>query len=205
MYYDGTNEQWNKITIGSYTDPLKRATIHYNSSGSTTDSVSEFFVDSVDEIVVETPVAFENCFVYGGCVSGESYTLVTVTERSVPLALSNGNILYFDRVVANDCGMISTDFLPKAQVDGCVTLLIGDFGNGTETRVVTTTTYTAGDINLDTSFDGMDAIVVACIVNGMLTEEQIGTKKFEIADANIDGVIDTLDVTHLENKGLYLS
>ena len=205
VYYGGNEAKWNNISIGDSNEKLTSATIHYNSTGPTTDSVFEFIVDSVDETVIESSVALENCFTFGGCLSGGSYTLVTVTENTVPLTLSNENILYFDQVVANDCGMISTDFLPKTQVDGCVTLLIGDFGNGTEARVVTTTTYTAGDINLDTSFDGMDAIVVACVVNGMLTEEQIGTKKFEIADANLDGVIDTLDITYLENKGLYLS
>ena len=205
VYYSGSREQWLNIKFGgNHCFDSFDLTLHYNSTGPTTDSVSEFFVDSVGEMI-EVADSLEKCFTYGGCVSGGSYTLVTVTENMETLALSNENVLYFDQVVANDCGMISTDFLPKTQVEGCVTLLIGDFGNGTEARVVTTTTYTAGDINLDTSFDGMDAIVVACVVNGMLTEEQVGTKKFEIADANLDGVIDTVDVTYLENKGLYLS
>ena len=29
VYYNGTEEQWNKITIGSYNDPLRNATIHF--------------------------------------------------------------------------------------------------------------------------------------------------------------------------------
>lgn len=201
VYYSSTQNEWNKISIGYSNYDLTSATFHFVSTKSVSDSVLNFVVDSAESEIITKDLC---CFALKG-VAGNSYTLVTVTEMSAPLTLSNENVLYFDQVVANDCGMISTDFLPKAQVEGSVTLLIGDFGNGTEARVVTTTTYTPGDINLDTSFDGMDAIVVACVVNGMLTEEQIGTKKFEIADANLDGVIDTLDVTYLENKGLYLS
>jgi hypothetical protein len=30
VYYTGTEKEWNAITIGSYNDPLKKATIHYN-------------------------------------------------------------------------------------------------------------------------------------------------------------------------------
>lgn len=202
IYYTGTPEQWRKISMGSDNGPLTWSTTNYHFNY-IKDSVNTEKV-VLDSTETEIITVFPYCFEVNG-IANNSYTLVTVTEMSVPLALSNKNILYFDRIIANDCGMISTDFLPKAQVDGCVTLLIGDFGSGTEARVVTTTTYTAGDINLDTSFDGMDAVVVACVVNGMLTEELIGTKKFEIADANLDGVIDTLDITYLENKGLYLS
>ena len=33
VYYTGTQAQWNKISIGSYNDPLRNATIHYNSTG----------------------------------------------------------------------------------------------------------------------------------------------------------------------------
>ena len=33
VYYTGTEEQWNAITIGSYNTPLTNATIHYNYAG----------------------------------------------------------------------------------------------------------------------------------------------------------------------------
>ncbi len=39
VYYDGTESQWKKIAIGSYNDPLKNATIHYNSAGGNSESV----------------------------------------------------------------------------------------------------------------------------------------------------------------------
>ena len=35
IYYAGTKEQWEKITISDYNDPLLNATIHYNSTGPT--------------------------------------------------------------------------------------------------------------------------------------------------------------------------
>lgn len=201
VYYRGSQSKWNSISIGTNNTSLLNAAKHFNSSGPVMASVSEVILASADvEIIAADPYCFES-----NGVAGNSYTLLNVTGYDEDFVLLSSNLLYINQVVADDNGMISTEFLPKEQIKGSVTLLIGDFGNGTEVRVVTVTTYTPGDINLDASFDGMDAVLVACIVNGMLTEEQISTKKFELADANLDGVIDTLDVTYLENKGLYLS
>ena len=39
VYYTGTEAQWKKISIGSDNDPLKNATIHYNSAGGISESV----------------------------------------------------------------------------------------------------------------------------------------------------------------------
>ena len=33
VYYGGTEQEWNQISIGSYNDPLMNATIHFNSTG----------------------------------------------------------------------------------------------------------------------------------------------------------------------------
>jgi len=48
-------------------------------------------------------------------------------------------------------------------------------------------------------------MLVNCIVNGMLTREQVGEAVWTAADCNHDGVIDELDVALLNEAGLFLS
>jgi len=69
-------------------------------------------------------------------------------------------------------------------------------------------TYTIvifGDANGDSWYDGQDAMLVNCIVNGMLTREQVGEAVWAAADCNHDGVIDENDVALLNEAGLLLS
>ena len=62
-----------------------------------------------------------------------------------------------------------------------------------------------GDVNGDGWYDGMDAITVSCIANGMLTREQVGEAVWMAADCNHDGKIDQADVDLLNQAGLLLS
>lgn len=62
-----------------------------------------------------------------------------------------------------------------------------------------------GDVNGDGWYDGTDAAVVNCIVNGMLSENDIGRAKFTAADCNHDGIINNLDVEILEQAGVLLA
>ncbi len=62
-----------------------------------------------------------------------------------------------------------------------------------------------GDINGDSWYDGMDAIIVNCLANGMLTREQVGEAVYMAADCNHDGIIDSNDVDILQQAGLLLA
>ncbi len=68
--------------------------------------------------------------------------------------------------------------------------------------------YTAvvfGDVNGDAWYDGQDAAIVTCIINGLLTEENIGEAAYKAADCNHDGVIDAADREILEQAGVLLA
>ncbi len=59
VYFNGTEEEWNKISIASYNDPLLNATIHFNSigddysaSGFCGDNLTWYFFDSTGELVI---------------------------------------------------------------------------------------------------------------------------------------------------------
>ena len=60
-----------------------------------------------------------------------------------------------------------------------------------------------GDTDGDGLLDGLDAVIVSMLIDGMLTKEQVGNLFFEAADANKDGVIDGLDYDLLEQAGLF--
>ena len=62
-----------------------------------------------------------------------------------------------------------------------------------------------GDVNGDGIYDGMDAVIVNCLANGMLTREQVGEAVYMAADCNHDGVIDSFDVDILQQAGVLLA
>lgn len=54
-----------------------------------------------------------------------------------------------------------------------------------------------GDVNLDGSLDGMDAVEAACVESGM----NVDTLAAKLADANDDGTVDSYDIVLLESRG----
>ena len=60
-------------------------------------------------------------------------------------------------------------------------------------------------MNGDGWYDGMDAVTVSCIANGMLTKDQIGEAAYMAADCNHDGVVDEFDVALLNQAGVLLA
>ncbi|NLP47887.1 MAG: DUF2436 domain-containing protein [Clostridiales bacterium] len=61
-----------------------------------------------------------------------------------------------------------------------------------------------GDTDGDGLIDGLDAVIVSMLIDGMLTKEQVGELFYEAADANKDGIIDELDFELLEKAGLLM-
>ncbi|MGN1478488.1 MAG: leucine-rich repeat protein [Acutalibacteraceae bacterium] len=62
-----------------------------------------------------------------------------------------------------------------------------------------------GDVDGDGWYDGMDAVTVSCIANGLLTKDQIGEAAYMAADCNHDGVVDEFDVAILNQAGVLLA
>lgn len=71
-----------------------------------------------------------------------------------------------------------------------------------------TTNYTVvifGDVNGDGWYDGQDSLIVSCLANGMLAENDVSAAEFMAADCNHDGVVDAADVELLNEAGLILA
>ncbi len=66
----------------------------------------------------------------------------------------------------------------------------------------TAQTVILGDVNCDGKIDGTDAVVVSCIVNGMLDETQTGRAVYSAADCLRDSKINSDDVGKLVQAGL---
>jgi hypothetical protein len=62
-----------------------------------------------------------------------------------------------------------------------------------------------GDINGDSWYDGTDAVIVSCLVNGMLTQSNIGKAAYIAADCNHDGTIDQSDTDLIDQAGVLLA
>ena len=77
-----------------------------------------------------------------GCVAGQDYILLNVTGYGDDFTLTTSNLEYIDQVTADESGAVSGSFLPRQAVAGSTTLLIGDFGSGTEARQITVTEQT---------------------------------------------------------------
>jgi hypothetical protein len=60
-------------------------------------------------------------------------------------------------------------------------------------------------VNGDGWYDGQDAIIVSCLADGMLTQEDVTPAEFMAADCNHDGVVDATDVEILNQAGIILS
>ncbi len=62
-----------------------------------------------------------------------------------------------------------------------------------------------GDVNGDGRYDGMDAIIVSCLANGLLNQNSVGKSAYTAADCNHDSVIDKSDVSILVQAGILLA
>ncbi len=77
--------------------------------------------------------------------------------------------------------------------------------DNTGTVYDTLTVVIFGDVNGDGWYDGMDAVIVSCLANGMLTESDVSEAEYMAADCSHDGVIDSFDVDILQQAGVLLT
>ena len=76
-------------------------------------------------------------FSFTGGISGNDYILLNVTGYGTGFTLSTSNLEYIDQLTADSSGKITSTFIPRKFQNSSTTLLIGDFGNGTQTKVIT--------------------------------------------------------------------
>ncbi len=127
VYYSGTKEQWNKITIGSYNYELTGATIHYNSTGTT------YSLKSKQPKMMSFAMAKSNALtVYNATASnailGNEYVIVVLNDTADINDFTNNELLYIDQKTAETDGNITFNYVPKTN-DDCIVYIVGVFSD----------------------------------------------------------------------------
>lgn len=76
-------------------------------------------------------------FTYSYCIAGNDYVLLNVTNYGDDFELTDESLQFIDQLTADENGTVTADFEPKEKLNNSTTLLVGDFGNGVEARVMT--------------------------------------------------------------------
>ena len=92
---------------------------------------------STQSVIDTTEIYDSYAVTYSSCVAGSDYILLNVTGYGTGFELTTSNLEYIDQLTADASGKVSCNFIPRNYVSGSTTLLIGDFGNGTEAKIVT--------------------------------------------------------------------
>ena len=93
------------------------------------------------QAVVGTGVFKYSC---SACEAGGEYILLNVTGYGNSFTLTSSNLEYIDQVTADASGKVSGKFMPRKNVSGSTTILIGKFGTGISAKKLTVTEETTG-------------------------------------------------------------
>lgn len=140
---------------------------------------------SCGETVLEyIPQIAQNCFVDNNLLYGFEY------GTTVESLLSNHLVSENAQIVVNGDKIVT----------GTTVMIVNDDGISETVELVV-----FGDTNGDGWYDGQDAVLVSCLANGMLTQDDVSEAVYMAADCNHDGVIDQLDVDLLNQAGTLLA
>ena len=157
IYYTGTPEQWDAISVDTQNEPLYKANIHYNSTVSATmvtgndmpivngslsgqignemscaDAVfgGEYGMDIVDGVIVKTVV-------FSGLVAEEEYVLLSLVSVEVEDPLSTDNLLFVDQAVANENGELSFRYVQRVNTERSYVMACGASNKDLNNAVIT--------------------------------------------------------------------
>ncbi len=181
VYYSGTEEQWNKISIGSDNENLTNATIHYNSTGTTYSLKSKqpkmmsFAMAKSSELTVYSATA-------SNAILGNEYVIVVLNDTADINDFTNNELLYIDQKTAEADGDITFNYVPKTD-DDCIVYIIGIFSdtNSVKQELITPTNSNEPenpDYNFNfhiqqpsrTTIRNKDTIILHAIIDGTVPE-----------------------------------
>lgn len=153
------------------------------------------------------------CLICGEAIRTEKISVIVEEHYLFAKDGTTANVDYDNHIITGlRANLSSLDEYVYLLKDDFVLEYKGKIGTGCKVDVKNNTkileTYTVvifGDVNGDGWYDGMDAIIVSCFANGMLTESDVSEAEYMAADCNHDGAIDQLDVDILQQAGVLLA
>ena len=130
VYYSGTEEQWNKISIGDHNSCLTNATIHYNSTGAQAAALRAAVVMSAPKAVnaePETSVS-RGKVVCSGAEAGELYMLYAY--------VGDMDFKYIDQSVADADGSVTFNYYPMDCDEELTVKVVGKFNGEIQEKSV---------------------------------------------------------------------
>ncbi len=117
VYYAGSEEQWNNITIGDNNEPLLKANIHYNSSGTCGDHLMWMFDENTGTLTISGEGDMEN-YTASSVVPWKPY------KENISNVVFNGAITSIGDYAFEDCTQLTRVTIPDSVTS------IGDFAFG---------------------------------------------------------------------------
>ena len=216
LYSDGSTAEVTGYKVTGY-NALKTGTqtltVTYEGfTAQFTVTVGAFCTHSTTE-VRDASIATCTTAGYTGDTYCTSCNALVVSGMEIPAVLQ-GCIASGDKLCGLTSGMSTDEFVEK--YFNSDTSEIEFDSSVVATGVVVTVTHQSdvsesyeillfGDVNGDGWYDGQDAVIVSCLANGMLTQDDVSEAVYMAADCNHDGVIDQADVALLNEAGALLS
>ena len=132
VYYAGSEESWNAISIGVDNEDLTSATIHYNSTGPaagtnvavtqgqaasgedapTLDAVygGEYSTEETESITLKKAT-------FSGLVPGEEYLLLAMASIDTDAPIAPENLLFIDQAAAGEDGTLTFTYVQRVTTD----------------------------------------------------------------------------------------
>lgn len=102
-----------------------------------------------------------------------------------------------------------TDYVDCSKVEASIVPTKRGLGTGTTINVMRNgevfekyTVIVFGDVNGDSLCDGTDAVILSCLISGMLTRADVGEATWTAADCNHDGSVNDADVKMSTDSGI---
>ena len=137
VYYSGTKDQWNKISIGSYNSELTNANIHFNSTAPasmaaeaftlTKNPASAFSAESLN--TGETGIKTSR---FSNLQPGVQYVFIVVLDPEAEAYLGSDNLCYIAQKQADASGTLSFSYYSDAEnaSESIHALHIHDYADG---------------------------------------------------------------------------
>lgn len=134
VYYTGSQQDWNNISIGGSNTPLTNATIHYNSTGPSS-SPTPMRAPNASSVLKAT---------FNDLVPNENYLFVVSKSSDLDNMLDASNLLFIDEKTAGDSGSLTFSYIPREDYEGAVVKIFGPV-NPSVTLDKTSATLKKGD------------------------------------------------------------